>query len=291
MSRKQLRTVAGIAVLVCTIGVFAWYFHAHTALLTQLRHVSLMTILGLLLLYGAMTGVLMLVLYYSLRLCNASIPLKENALLTMYSSIVNFFGPLQSGPGFRAIYLKQRHKVKYTDFIRFSLLYYGFFACFSAIFLFGPSLIWWQAILVVIAVVIASAGVLRLKHITLGSLSHTYMLKLALATLLQVLLVAIIYFVELHAIDSHITFRQAVIYTGAANFALFVSLTPGAIGFRESFLLLAHRLHHIPNNIVIAASVIDRGVYLVFLGLLFLLALGVHAKDKLGTKLADSKAS
>src|SRR5438132_590570 len=129
MPSKQLRRIAGIAVLLLTLGVFIWYFHGHTALLTQLRHVSPLSIIVLLLLYGSMTVVLMLILHYSLRLCNATLALKENALLTMYSSIVNFFGPLQSGPGFRAIYLKQRHKVKYTDFIRFSLLYYGFFAC------------------------------------------------------------------------------------------------------------------------------------------------------------------
>ena len=286
---KKLRTIAGLGVLVLTLAVFAWYFHAHTSLLTQLRHVPLITIVILVALYVVMTGVLMLVLYYSLRLCGTVIPIKENALLTIYSSIVNFFGPLQSGPGFRAIYLKQRWQVKYKDFIRFSLLYYGFFAFFSALFLFGPSLPIWLAIVLILAIGGVCLIALRYKQVTLGDVSRQYIIKLALATLLQVILVAVIYFVELRAVDSHVSFRQAIIYTGAANFALFVSLTPGAIGFRESFLLLAHRLHHIPNSIVIAASVIDRAVYLVFLGLLFLAALSLHAKDKLQVKKLDSK--
>jgi len=288
---KKLRAVAGIGVLLLTVGVFIWYFHGHSELLTKLRQVNPGVIGLLLLLYGGMTAVLMLILYYSLRLCKAIIPLKENALLTIYSSIVNFFGPLQSGPGFRAIYLKQRWQVKYKDFVLFSLLYYGFFALFSALFLFGPSLPIWLATIIIALVCLVVWLTLRYKQVSLGELALEYIIKLALATLLQVALVALIYFVELRSVDSHASLRQAVIYTGAANFALFVSLTPGAIGFRESFLLLAHRLHHIPNNIVIAASVIDRAVYLVFLGILFVAALSLHAKDKLQVRKVRSKDS
>jgi uncharacterized membrane protein YbhN (UPF0104 family) len=66
---------------------------------------------------------------------------------------------------------------------------------------------------------------------------------------------------------------QSVIYAAAANLALFVSLTPGAIGFRESFLLLTRQLHQIPNDIVFAASIIDRAFYVVFLLVLFVVLL------------------
>ncbi|HSX52760.1 MAG TPA: lysylphosphatidylglycerol synthase domain-containing protein [Patescibacteria group bacterium] len=278
---KKLKTIAGIAVLVLTIGLFVWYFHAHPSLITQLQEIPLSTFLILLTLTFCVSGSLMLILHFSLRLCKTSIAPKENALLTIYSSIVNFFGPLQSGPGFRAVYLKRRHKVNFKDFVRFSLLYYAFFAFFSAVFLFGPVLAWWQALAVFALVIGILLAALRYKHVSLRSLSQEYLLKLGLATLLQVSIVALIYFIELRAVDTHVSVRQAIIYTGAANFALFVSLTPGAIGFRESFLLLANRLHHIPNDVVITASVIDRAVYLVFLGLLFLLALSLHAKEKL----------
>lgn len=286
---KRIRALLGAAVLALTISLFARYVHMHPALLTELGNVPLITLIVLLVLTCTVSVALMLILHYSLRLCNANIPTKENVLLTIYSSIVNFFGPLQSGPGFRAVYLKRRHRVNFKDFVRFSLLYYAFFAFFSALFLFGPSLAWWQAGPILTTVMALSWSVLKYKRISLTKLSHPYIFKLALATLLQVSLVALIYFIELRSVDNHVSIRQALIYTGAANFALFVSLTPGAIGFRESFLLLAHRLHHIPNNIVIAASVIDRAIYLVFLGILFIAALGLHAKDRLQIKKLESK--
>jgi hypothetical protein len=75
---------------------------------------------------------------------------------------------------------------------------------------------------------------------------------------------------------------QAVVYGGAANFSLFVALTPGAIGFREAFLEFSRQLHHIPTSGILAASVIDRSVYVAFLGLLFLMTVGLHVGDRFG---------
>jgi uncharacterized membrane protein YbhN (UPF0104 family) len=91
-------------------------------------------------------------------------------------------------------------------------------------------------------------------------------------------MVVIIYYTELRSL-SHVSFGQALIYAGAADFALFVSLTPGAIGFRESFLLFSRDLHHIGSGTIAAASLIDRAIYIILLGILFVIALSFHAKS------------
>ncbi|HEY5152784.1 MAG TPA: hypothetical protein VII55_02310, partial [Candidatus Saccharimonadales bacterium] len=79
-------------------------------------------------------------------------------------------------------------------------------------------------------------------------------------------------------------FSQAIIYTGAANLALFVSLTPGAIGFRESFLVFSRHLHHISDNTIVAVNILDRSVYIVFLLILAVFIFGTHAQRSLKTK-------
>jgi len=89
---------------------------------------------------------------------------------------------------------------------------------------------------------------------------------------------------ELHSIHPETSVAQALTYTGVANFALFVSLTPGAIGIREAFLVFSQNLHHLGNTIIVGANLIDRAVYLLFLGLLFVMTLALHAKDKLHIK-------
>ena len=283
---KRYKRLAAILIIFLTFAGFIIYFVNHPGSLHPLRSLSLGTVVLLLLLYLGTLVSLIFNLRFSLALLGKRMPLQENALLTIYSTIVNFFGPLQSGPGVRAVYLKKRHSLKLKDFLYVSLIYYLFFAVISAVFLFGFSLVWWQGLLltalVIVAIVLGFLVVRKRFRIAEGlSLKRDVLIKLFLVTLLQLFIVSVIYFVELHTINHHISYRQAVVYTGAADFALFVSLTPGAIGFRESFLLFSEHLHHISTANVLAASLIDRAMYLVFLAVLFGVALSLHAKDRL----------
>lgn len=284
---KKYRPLLSALVLVLTFGIFAYYLKTHPGTLSQLRNLGWVSISELLGLYLLFLGALALILHYSLELCHARLNISENLLLTAYSSIVNFFGPLQSGPGFRAVYLNRRHQVSYKKYIIATFYYYGFFAIFSAAFLFVGNRAWWQTFLAIAGVSIVCYTVLTHSRKLQGGHLHAHLAsfaKLGLVTFLQVLLVAVIYYTELHTVNPHIGFGQALTYTGAANFALFVSLTPGAIGFRESFLLFSQRLHHINSKEVLAASVIDRAVYVAFLGVTFLLILVLNAREKLAVQ-------
>jgi uncharacterized membrane protein YbhN (UPF0104 family) len=296
LRNPRLRSWLVAIILIVTIIVFIRFFTQHPAYLRSLKHVKLWQIGAIL---GLNVGVLLSlvgVYSFSLELCGTRIPLKEQFLLTSYSSIANFFGPLQSGPGVRSVYLKTKHKVKMREYLLATLIYYAMFAMISMLFLVGGSRPWWQAILALIAVALVCWGVIQLflrrsakkgKRIQL-IFSRRALIGLLLSTFAQICFVTGYYFVELIAVKSHASLHQAVIYSGAANFAIFVSLTPDAIGFRESFLVLSKRLHHLTTPIIFAANLLDRAVYALFLGLLFLVVLAMHAKDKLGIKAKDS---
>jgi uncharacterized membrane protein YbhN (UPF0104 family) len=228
---------------------------------------------------------LVLINVATLRLCRVKLSIHENLLLTAYTAVINFFGPLQSGPAFRAIYLKRKHHLDLKHYAAATLMYYFFFAGFSGIFLLSGLLKWWLVplsavgILIVLGLTRTPWLARRLQQIDLAGWYY-----LAGATLLQVSLLAIIYYTELHSLSLHIRLSQAVIYTGAANFALFVSLTPGAIGFRESFLVFSERLHHISGSLIIAANIIDRAMYVVLLLILSVFLLLTHAKKQLNSR-------
>ncbi|HYG84386.1 MAG TPA: lysylphosphatidylglycerol synthase domain-containing protein [Verrucomicrobiae bacterium] len=281
---KKVRTTAGIAILVLSLAAFSFYAVTHPELFQHLTSVRLPEAAGILALYFVFLFATASILHVNVQMCKAVIGRKEGFLLTIYSTIVNFFGPLQSGPGFRAIYLKKKLGIKLRDYGLATVYYYLFFAIFSAIFLL-------LGVLEPMAIVFAVAGLVGLAFLFIiwrkrtgkkaPSGSPKLFLQLAVVTLLQVTVVAIIYFIELRSIDSSISLQQAFTYTGAANFALFAALTPGSIGIRESFLLFSQQLHGIDSQTVIAASVIDRAFYFIFLGLLFLIATSLHAKDKL----------
>jgi uncharacterized membrane protein YbhN (UPF0104 family) len=271
-----------LLILVVTVSVFVDYFLTHKSVRQQLSHTSPSVLAVILLLYLGTVGALILINAATLRLCRVHLKTQENLLLTAYTAVINFFGPLQSGPAFRAIYLKRKHRLNLKHYAVATFMYYFFFAGFSGIFLLSGVLKWWLVPLTLLGIGIMLAltrSPFLARRLAQVDLAGWY--YLAGATLLQVSLVAAIYYTELHSLSAHITLSQAIIYTGAANFALFVSLTPGAIGFRESFLVFSERLHHISGSLIVAANIIDRAMYLVLLLILALFLVITHARSRL----------
>jgi uncharacterized membrane protein YbhN (UPF0104 family) len=288
---KRYRPWLVSAIISSTIAFFAHFFVSNPQYLGQLRHVPPEAIVLVVLLNIPAMAALAVAYDAMLRLCGTRIPAKENALLTAYSSIANFFGPFQSGPGVRAVYLKARYHVRVRDYLLATLIYYGFFASFSALFLLIGVRPWWQTLLALCAAATVSALVIgwfvrRGKNKEGGAfrLRAAPLITLAVATLLQLTFIAAYFFVELRAVNPHIGVGQAVSYSGAANFSLFVSLTPDAVGFREAFLVFSQQLHHVSTADILRANIIDRGAYLIFLVLLFIVVMLVHARDRLHIK-------
>lgn len=282
--KKQLKTILGFAVLGATIGVFIWYLNGHPEIVDKLKHVHPGVLASLIALYAVWFGALAVTVQVSIRMYRKNMKAKENFLLSAYSSLINFFGPGQSGPGLRAVYLKKRHNVGIKQYIFATLVYYACYAIISAFMMFMGSRPWWQtSVLVLLA---GGGSALVLKWYAKKSKLHEQSAVIHFGgwmfavTTVQLLAQLAIYFVEVHAVNSHISFSQIVTYTGAANFALFAALTPGAIGIREAFLVFTHDLHHISNNVIVAANVIDRAAYIVFLGILFVVVFSLHAGDK-----------
>lgn len=275
-----------IAILAVTAAAFAYYIKGHPETLDQLKHMPPVTIVILLALNVVTFLAYMLVTRGSLHVYGKTMPLQENILFNAYSSLINFFGPGQSGPIFRAAYLKKRHDLHVKKFMFMTLVYLGFYAIISAMFMVVGSRPWWQTL--TLMVLVGAACFVLIRRYKQGSKIDTgHGLNLVNigwilgATVLQVVSLAIIYGVELRQVGAGASISQILSYTGVSNFSLFVALTPGAIGIREAFLVFSQNLHHIDSSTIVAANILDRAIYLVFLGLLFVLVIGLHAKDKL----------
>jgi uncharacterized membrane protein YbhN (UPF0104 family) len=290
--KKKLKIALGFLILLVTFAAFTHYISTHPQLIDKLEDTSpglMVVLIGIYIIWFLAQVVMLRV---SLKLFDKSMPKQENLLLNAYSSLVNFFGPGQSGPVFRAAYLKKRYDMRIKDYMFATLLYYGFYAIISAFFLFVGSRPWWQTLALVVVAGLGSVIVIRWyakrskirEGINIINLSWLFG-----ATAVQLLAQLLIFYLELRSIHPQTSLSQALTYTGAANFALFVSLTPGAIGIREAFLVFSQNLHHLSNSIIVGANLIDRAVYLIFLGLLFLMTLALHAKDKLRIKQVNTE--
>jgi uncharacterized membrane protein YbhN (UPF0104 family) len=286
--KKYVKPVLSGLVIAATAAAFVWYVQAHPDYITKLRHTDWRAIVALIAVNGVLIVVLAGIYQMTARIAGKSLGRQENLLLTIYSSIANFFGPLQSGPGVRAVYLKKRHQVRLRDYTFATLIYYAMYAVVSALFALIGTRPWWQTLLAVGAAAGASAAVLywfdrrgQKKERPRLRLVPRLLGILLLLTALQISLVSVRYYIELQTVQANVSVGQAVSYAGAANFALFVSVTPDGIGIREAFLLFSQRLHGVETQYIVAASLLDRATYILFLGLLFLVALTLHAKDKL----------
>lgn len=292
--RRYLRPVIAVLILLITVAFFVRYITRHPDALHKLAHVHPATIALLLGLYALTLVCLAFAQEGTLDLCRTKLEHSEAFLLVSYTAIINFFGPLQSGPGFRAVYLKKKYGTKLKNYSLATLLYLGFYAGFSGILLLSGIIGWLWLLVIAAVVIVAVLAAVRLRLPFIGKLAALQLggvFKLGAATAAQVFVMSLIFFTELRAVNPHIQFGQALIYTGAANFALFVSLTPGAIGFRESFLLFSKHLHHIDNTTIVNASLLDRGVYIVYLCLLLIAVLSLHAKQRLLKRSATEQTS
>jgi uncharacterized membrane protein YbhN (UPF0104 family) len=282
--KHKLRFGIAVSLVIATIAAFVYYTLHNHSLITQLSKTSITTIASLLLLYSVWFIIICIILIVSLRLCDKKLGLKENILLNGYSTLFNFFIPGQGGIALRGIYLKKLKNLSVRKFIFASLIYYMFYAIISTGLLLVDNRPWWQTTGALIATAAVSLALIYLYMRRSKAkpykliLTANNLLILFGVTLIQAFVQVAIYMVELHSVNSHITLQQAVTYTGAANFSLFVALTPGAIGIRESFLIFSRHLSRISVNNIVAASLIDRAVFLVFLAFIFVLTIGFHAK-------------
>lgn len=290
---SRVRLALIVLIVGATLAVFTQYLITHPQVIGVVLGIHPAAVMLLTLAYVGTILANAFVLSASLRMIGKRVGFSENASLTGYSSVVNFFGPLQSGPGFRAAYLKQRHGVSLGKFFYATLVFYGFFFVINAAVILAAIALKFPlgvgaTVFAASVIILELAGWLAYRFLPRSrrlfgaiKLTNVNFWLIGLGALALSLCTTAAYFVELIHVDPTVNFLQSIIYAAAANLALFVSLTPGAIGFRESFLLLTQQLHQIPNHVVLAASIIDRAFYVVFLLGLFLFLLAIGARTKL----------
>ncbi len=291
--KKYLRPAIAIAGVAVTVVLFVHYLLQHPETTRQIRHMPPLVLGELVVLYGVFFAALALVTRASLHMFGKHMSGQQNFLFNAYSSLVNFFGPGQSGPIFRGAFLKKKYGLSVASYALTLLVYYAFYAVISVMMAFAGTRPWWQTVLAMAAAAAGCAGAIRwYKHknqrkITEKAVFNRSTVGLLFgATALQMVMQVCIYAIELHSF-THVSIGQVLAYTGVANFALFVALTPGAIGIREGFLRVSEHLHHIGSSTIVAANIVDRAAYLVFLGLLFVIVLSLHARKKLNVSQLD----
>jgi uncharacterized membrane protein YbhN (UPF0104 family) len=123
MKRYQ-RQLLGLFVLL----VFVGYFLFNRSVLDSLRDVSPGYGLGIMVAYLGIMYTNGLFIKYIIRAFDKHISAWESVRVALISSLGNFFAASGAGLGFRAVYLKRKHNLAYSDYL--STLYGNYLLLF-----------------------------------------------------------------------------------------------------------------------------------------------------------------
>src|SRR5208283_767021 len=238
--------------------------------------------------------------------------------ISVITSFGNIFLPMKGGAGFRAVYLKSRHDFDYSYFVSslaanylvtFNITSVAALACLALFYLYsgGFSL---PVALVFLAVAASTSWAIffpapslewipimwvreRANRVLSGwqiiRKSGKTVVKLCFLSALNLFLLSAITWLEFAAFQMKDTyghgigFLQSAIFTAIGALSLLISITPAALGIKESLLMFSSQFLGITQSQALAVSLLDRSVNVVVLCLFFGFA-SIYINKKLKTK-------
>lgn len=283
---KSRKSILRLLVTVLVFLLFGFYFFQNRSEFARLLDIPLpyllFILLGQLIVVASNVGILIVLV----RIASKRIKLLPATRVIAYSSVINFFGFLQGGLGFRGIYLKKYLDISFKKYSLLTLLQYAaLFGLTGTIIGAGFLTIYPEytlAVLIGVAVAFILGGMIfyasRLqkfptlrKFEAVGPLALKHKGDIGLLLLLAVMQLLgsfLAYGVELHALGADFSLSGLMIFAGLAQFSILFALTPGAIGIREALLLIVADQIHLTTETVILSATIDRLVYFVTLACL-----------------------
>lgn len=289
---KSNKKIFSLIITFFVLTVFIIYFINNKNQFSVIADISLIQTLTIL------TGQIIIILANSLilvhiaRLFKKKIPLIEAFQVTSYSAIINFFGFLQGGVGFRGYYLYKKFDISVKKYIAMTTLQYLFiFSISLLLILVGlaatgnikfaiTSLLF--IIICLFVFFMISHKVSFLKNLrerfvsTLTESSKSTFTMVFFLSMLQLFGSGLAYFAALNAVGAEVNFGSLLIYTGLSQFSILIAITPGAIGVREALLLIAQKQMNLSTQNIVLAATIDRIVYFITLTLITPFALSAR---------------
>jgi len=300
-----IKRYASLLLTVGFLALFIWYGLTHREIFHDLTNIAVWALV--LIVVGKLINVWTTGLFtkWTVEAFTDTLSQAESFVVAVLTAIGNFFGPLFGGLGIRAVYLKKYHQLPYSKFTSTLIGYYLLMLLFNSLLAVVGLLLlphgnhtnflllvfggWFILFLGLMFVKLPQRQKFAwLERNKLGKLLvkttydiedgwqvmlHKRKLLVQMIVLAIVNLVALYFvnYVEFVALDIHVTAAAMMLYTAIVQASLLISLTPGAVGLRETLLIVLGGTLGITNEQIVQVAILDRGIYFVMLGALFLL--------------------
>ncbi len=286
------------------ISLFIWYFFYNItdfSLLLKINPIFIVTLILVNVLSIAMNGVFM---KWSISLFGKHIKLNESVKVSFISTAGNFFAPSGSGLGFRAVYLKKRHGVSYSDYISIILCNYAMVFLVSSIIGLASlyalrekaSSVFVVLVIFFVTLLIASLGAffVRVKNNNknsifkvrwakkilevLGQVSEGWDLilankKIASKLMLLVIFITFLMVIGMYCIVSSlgldISIPSLVLFSVLGSLSVFINITPGNLGVKEAVYIACSAVIGLTTPQILSIALVDRAVMFIVLFLLW----------------------
>lgn len=279
--KKKL--IVSNTLFVVFLAIFLYYFtrnYADFRALFNLNIYTLVTILILLVISIYINGQFN---RHALTVFNKHISRSEGFKVALLTSVGNYFGPFLGGVGIRAVYLKKKFNLAYSDFLSTVYAYYLIVFLTSAVCGLlslallknnssenGYYLLLPFFILVLAVITFLSNGINQLKiSKKIIKFKNPLMKRSKLtATLFYINIasftsLALINYLEFTLLGVHMSLGQLMLYTVLGSFSLLISVTPGALGIREAIYMYSSAVIGVTNKEILAVALIDRTLLFV----------------------------
>lgn len=266
--KNNKRQLTSLAILIIIIVGLGFYLKANEELLSSLSKISLASVLWLIairILFMATNG---LFLHAFAAKFGVHLSPKEWFGLAVVTTMGNYITPFSGGLIARAAYLKRRHAFPYAQFAASLAANYlvtfwiiGVIGLLAMITLVPAGLFSWAVTLWFSGVTIALSILTMLPAVrlpgsnrlvrtintvmegwTLVRKDSLLLMRLALYTLINVLLNGLSFWLAYHALKIPISFAAALLISLLAVFSILVNVTPGNLGLQEAVISLSSGL-------------------------------------------------
>jgi len=306
---KYLRLGLSILVLI----LFCYYFIGNKDKFQPLLNINPLLLVMISLIYALSVASNGIFTKLIIKPFNVTISLTEGVFLAIISSVGNFFAPAGAGYGLRAVYLKRRHGLSYTNYSAtlagyyiLSIMIYAILGLVAVLLLRsneGPNYI-------IIALGLTGAllfslffSLVRIPSNKAGGdkggvahkvlhfaamitkgwheiyMDHNLLMQLVALTLGSLALNMIMIGAIVFALHLSTSFAAILLYSVLGFLSIFFNVTPGNIGIKEGVILFSASVLGFSLSQVILIAVVERGM--VFLSLLYLWGISEGIKRKL----------
>ena len=312
---KNTQIFLTVAVLI----IFVTYFLLNTSKFRPLLNINVF-LLALIALGNVVSiGINGLFTKFILVPFGKRIPILESYYVSLISSVGNFFAPVGAGFGFRAIYLKRKFGLPYSEYI--STLSGNYILVFLVNSVFGLLSLYllrgkstnsaYDVLVAVFALIFIISATLSIFKFPVKEVEHIHnsYLRRAMRILFRVLygwnhivshrklviqllgltfaglvLTATMTWMIIHSIHLNVSFAPLILFSVLSSLSLFINLTPANLGVKEAIYLFSSSVLGYTISQIVLIALVDRAVLFLVLMAMWGLSSKMRSKEKIDFK-------